>query len=112
MLFVAWLGQRLGLPVGQTSSICALLVGVNGLCVLVLLCWPLSKLRLAVVALMGAGFFGATSLFSPLFNIQRLTAQSWGIVCGVGAALPLILCALVFLASLVKGVLRRREQLP
>lgn len=67
LLSTSWIGSRLDLPIGQTSSICTVLVGINGLMVLLFLCWPLTRLRSAVIAAMAIGFYGRAAFFdSPV----------------------------------------------
>lgn len=100
MLLASFLGGRMGLPVGEVSSACTLLAGVNGLCVLALLCWPLTRLRAAVIGLMALGFFGATSFLPGFFGIQPFSPRGWGLVCALGAAVPAVQCALVWLVHL------------
>lgn len=108
MLFVSWLGGRLGLGTGQVSSICTLLLGINGLCALVLLCWPLTRLRAAVIGLMALGFFGAVSFLPGFFGIEPFCAQSSRIVCAAGAAIPAVQCVLVWAIWLCRTRLERR----
>lgn len=100
MLLASFLGGRMGLPVAEVSSACTLLAGVNGLCVLALLCWPLTRLRAAVIGLMALGFFGATSFLPGFFGIQPFSPRGWGLVCALGAAVPAVQCALVWLVHL------------
>lgn len=108
LLFVSWLGGRLGLGMGQVSSICTLLLGINGLCALLLLCRPLTRLRAAVIGLMALGFFGAVSFLPGFFGIEPLCGQSRQIVCGVGTAIPAVQCVLVWAIWLCKTRLERR----
>ncbi len=102
MLLASWMGSRMGLKVGEISSACTLLAGVNGLCVLGLLCWPLTRLRAAVIGLMTLGFFGATTFLPGFFGIQPFTRRGWGLVCALGAAVPAVQCALVWLVHLCR----------
>lgn len=102
LLFVSWLGGRLGLGVGQVSSVCTLLLGVNGLCALLLLCRPLTQLRAAVIGLMALGFVGAVGLLPGFFGIEPLCAQSRQILCAVGAAIPAAQWALGRMVRLCK----------
>lgn len=97
LLLVSVLAGPLGMDSGQLSSVCTLLAGINGLCALVLLCWPLTRLRAAVIGLMALGFFGAVTFLPGLFGIQPFTAQSWRLVWAVGAAIPPVQGALVYL---------------
>lgn len=102
LLSTSWIGSRMDLPIGQTSSICTILVGINGLMVLLFLCWPLTKLRAAVIGAMALGFYGALIFLTPLFHIQTLTSISWRIVLVLGLAVPVLFSALVFLISRLK----------
>ena len=102
LLSTSWIGSRLDLPIGQTSSICTVLVGINGLMVLLFLCWPLTRLRSAVIAAMAIGFYGALLFLTPLFHIETLTRTSWSIVLALGLAVPALFSLLVFLISRLK----------
>lgn len=102
LLSTSWIGARLDLPIGQTSSICTILVGINGLMVLFFLCWPLTKLRAAVIGAMAVGFYGALIFLTPLFHIETLTRTSWSIVLALGLAVPALFSLLVFLTSRLK----------
>lgn len=79
LLGTSVLGRALGLPQGQISSVCTLLAGVTGLCVVFFLCWPLTKLRAAVMALTAACFYGATAFFPWMFSIETLSARAWAL---------------------------------
>lgn len=105
-------GRALGLPQGQISSVCTLLAGVTGLCVVFFLCWPLTKLRAAVMALTAACFYGATAFFPWMFSIETLSARAWALTCGLGAAVPLVMSCLVFAVSFVKRRLAKKEEIP
>lgn len=108
LLLVSVLAGPLGMDSGQLSSVCTLLAGINGLCALVLLCWPLTRLRAAVIGLMALGFFGAVTFLPGLFGIQPFTAQSWRLVWAVGAAIPPVQCALVYLIYRLRTRQNRR----
>lgn len=108
LLLVSVLAGPLGVDSGQLSSVCTLLAGINGLCALVLLCWPLTRLRAAVIGLMALGFFGAVTFLPGLFGIQPFTAQSWRLVWAVGAAIPPVQCALVYLIYRLRTRQNRR----
>ena len=112
LLGTSVLGRALGLPQGQISSVCTLLAGVTGLCVVFFLCWPLTKLRAAVMALTAACFYGATAFFPWMFSIETLSARAWALTCGLGAAVPLVMSCLVFAVSFVKRRLAKKEEIP
>lgn len=106
------IGQALALPLEQVSTLCALLVGVNGFLVLLFLCWPLTVFRGIILALMAAGFAGAVVFLSPLFQLATLTAQSWQVFALMAAAAPALMALLTFLVSRVKVRLRCSDPLP
>ena len=106
------IGQALALPLEQVSTLCALLVGVNGFLVLLFLCWPLTVFRGAILALMAAGFAGAVVFLSPLFQLAALTAQSWQVFALLAAAAPALMAVSTFLVSRVKARLRCSGPLP
>ncbi|MFQ9900873.1 MAG: hypothetical protein ACLRWF_03850 [Ruthenibacterium sp.] len=93
LLGTSVLGRALGLPQGQISSVCTLLAGVTGLCVVFFLCWPITKLRAAVMALTAACFYGATAFFRGCSALKHFGARL-GPTCGLGAAVPLVMSAL------------------
>ena len=105
------LGTWIGMPLEQLSTVCAILVGLNGLLVLLFLCWPLTPLRAVLVVAMGAGFAGAICFLAPLFHITKLTGQSWAFLGALAVAAPVVMCLLVFLISRVKLLLRMMENL-
>lgn len=102
VLTILWIGVSVGMPVGEISSICTLTAGVNGLLILLFLCWPLSSARLWLVTAMGAGFFGAASLLPELFRIEPLSVEGWSILLAFSAAGPLLMGAAVFGVSHLK----------
>lgn len=110
LLLVSALAGPLGLDSGQCSSVCTLLTGVNGLCALVLLCWPLTRLRAAVIALMGIGFFGAVTFLPGFFGILPFTPLSRRLVWAVGAAIPPVQCALVYLIYRLRTRARQKKR--
>ena len=89
--------QEQALPLEQVSTLCALLVGVNGFLVLLFLCWPLTRFRGLVLALMAAGFAGAVVFLSPLFQLATLTTQSWQLFALMAAAAPALMAVFTFL---------------
>lgn len=99
--------QALALPLEQVSTLCTLLIAVNGFLVLLFLCWPLTPFRGAILVLMAAGFIGAVSLLSPLFQLAALTARSWRLFVLMASAAPVLMAAFTFLVSRVKLRLRR-----
>ena len=105
-------GQALALPLEQVSTLCALLVGVNGFLVLLFLCWPLTGFRGLVLALMAAGFAGAVVFLSPLFQLATLTTQSWQLFALMAAAAPALMAVFTFLVSRVKARLRVSDPAP
>lgn len=105
-------GQALALPLEQVSTLCALLVGVNGFLVLLFLCWPLTGFRGLVLALMAAGFAGAVVFLSPLFQLATLTTQSWQLFALMAAAAPALMAVFTFLVSRVKVRLRVSDPAP
>ena len=110
LLGTSALGGALGLPQGQILSVCTLLAGVTGLCVVFFLCWPLTWLRAAVMALTAACFYGATALFPWMFSIETLSARAWALTCGLGAAVPVVMGCLVFAVSFLKRRLAKKEE--
>ncbi len=107
-----WMGDVLQLPLDQVSTICTLLVGLNGFLVLLFLCWPLTPFRCAVVALMGAGFIGAVLFLSPWFQLATLTVQSWQLFGLLAVAAPCLIALLTFLVSRIKLRFRRVSPAP
>lgn len=104
-----WANTFFQLPLEQLSTVCTLLVGLNGFLVLLFLCWPLTPFRFAVVALMGAGFVGAILFFGPFFQMAGLTAQSWRLLLPLAAAAPALMVLLTFLISRLKLHFRRPD---
>ncbi len=103
VLAVLWLGASAGIPMEELSSICTLLAGVNGLMVLLFLCWPLSLPRFALVTVMGACFFGAALFLAPMFRIESLSAAGWQLFLTAAAAGPIFMGAVVFGVSRFKN---------
>ena len=65
LLAACLLGTGMGMPLEQLSTVCAILMGFNGLLILLFLCWPLTPLRGAVLLAMGAAFLGAVCFLGP-----------------------------------------------
>ncbi|MCI8478160.1 MAG: HAD-IC family P-type ATPase [Oscillospiraceae bacterium] len=103
----AVLGTAAGLSIDQLSTVCTLLMGLNGLLVLLFLCWPLTPFRTAVLLLMGLSFAGAVLFLAPLFQITALTAQSWRLLGLLAALSPALMILLTFLISRVKRLLQQ-----
>jgi cation-transporting ATPase E len=76
----AMIANHLGIPDGVASTMAVLSAGVIGLGNLMLTCMPFSKLRIAVCALMCAGFAGAVALFPGIFSLHtaEMTPEHWG----------------------------------
>ena len=107
-----WMGEALRLPLEQVSTLCALLVGLNGFLVLLFLCWPLTPFRSVVVTAMGIGFIGAVLFLSPWFQLATLTTQSWRLFGLLAAAAPCLMALLTFLVSRIKLRFRRPAPAP
>lgn len=105
------LGRALGLPQGQVSTVCTLLAGVTGLCVVCFLCWPLTGLRAGVMALVAVCFYGAAACLPWMFGIEPLSARAFGLVCGLGFLVPAVMGCLVFAVSFVKRRLAIKEEI-
>ena len=97
------------MPLEQLSTVCAILMGFNGLLILLFLCWPLTPLRGAVLLTMGAAFLGADCFLGPLFQIATLTRSSWVFLGLLALAAPAVHGLLVFLISRVKRLVRAAE---
>lgn len=110
LLTACLLGTQMGLPLDQLSTVCAILMGLNSLLVLLVLCWPLTPLRTAVLLAVSAGFLGALCFLAPLFHITTLTASSWAFLGLLALAAPVVLCLLVFLISRIKLLLQAAER--
>lgn len=112
LLAALWAGEVLRLPLEQLSTVCALLTGLVGFGVLLVLCWPLNWFRGLLVAAMGAGFVGGVALLGPLFGFAALTAQSWGLFLALAAAAVPLLALLIFAVSRIKLRLWRAARNP
>ena len=112
LLAALWAGEMLRLPLEQLSTVCALLTGLVGFGVLLVLCWPLNWFRGLLVAAMGAGFVGGVALLGPLFGFAALTAQSWGLFLALAAAAVPLLALLIFAVSRIKLRLWRAARSP
>lgn len=109
LLAACLLGTGMGMPLEQLSTVCAILMGFNGLLILLFLCWPLTPLRGAVLLTMGAAFLGAVCFLGPLFQIATLTRSSWVFLGLLALAAPAVHGLLVFLISRVKRLVRAAE---
>lgn len=105
-----WANTFFQLPPEQLSTVCTLLVGLNGFLVLLFLCWPLTPFRFAVLVLMGAGFAGSVLFLGPFFQMAELTAQSWRLLLPLAAATPALMVLLTFLISRIKLRFRRPDR--
>ena len=104
----AMIANYLGTPDEAASTMAVIAAGVIGLSNLILTCLPFSKLRIAVCALMCAGFAGAVSFFPGIFALapQALTAGHWMLLAGMAAGGILVL----LLGTLaLRPIMRRLE---
>jgi uncharacterized membrane protein YuzA (DUF378 family) len=97
-----------GMDSATCSTLATLSAGLCGLMVLFRTCQPFSKLRMAVMALMTAGFCLAPFVLGELFflNVKTMGTQAWLIQGGltVLSALVIALTSLTYILCGVTGV--------
>lgn len=108
----AWWGGAMGLAAGQVSTLCCLLLGLVGILQLLVVCWPLTKWRLSLVALMGFGYYGAAFVLAPLFRLQALTPAAGRLLLALVIILPLVMAICQTISHFMKKLLATREQAP
>ena len=92
-----WAGSAMALPMEQISTVCTLLLSLNGFLVLVLLCRPFTPYRGLVLGLILAAFAGAVLLFFPWFQLTPLTRDGWNLLGLLAPPTALVLLGLTFL---------------
>ena len=107
----AMIANYLGVPDDAASTMAVLSAGVIGLGNLILTCRPFSKLRIAVCALMCAGFAGAAALLPDLFALhpETLSSSHWTMLAAMTAG---GLAVLLLGTAAVRPILRKLETDP
>ena len=97
-----------GMPDEVASTIAVLSAGVIGLCNLILICLPFSRLRAAVCLLMCVGFAGGVALFPGVFALhtQAMAPQHWLLFAAVAAG---GIAVLLIGSLLVRPMLKKLE---
>lgn len=109
---VSWAGGAMGLAAGQVSTLCCLLLGIVGLGQLFTVCWPFTRWRASLVALMGFGYYGVAFLLAPLFRLQPLTPAANRLLLLFALALPVVMALCQGAAFAIKRRLAQREPHP
>jgi len=81
------LGERLGLPAEEVSTICTVFTGGASLMTLLCACLPLNKFKAVLICVCTAIFSGAISLFGEIFMLVPLS----------GTGRTILLCILPFI---------------
>jgi len=81
------LGERLGLPAEEVSTICTVFTGGASLMTLLCACLPLNKFKAVLICICTAIFSGAISLFGEIFMLVPLS----------GTGRTILLCILPFI---------------
>ena len=109
VLAASALGVWMNLPQDQLSTVCLLLVGLAGLLVLIFLCWPLTRLRGALLAAVAVLFTLAVTILHGIFHVVPLGPSAIRLTLCLAAALPIVMGALILLSGAVKRALTRKE---
>lgn len=64
------------LPMEETSTICAIIMGVVGFVVLHFICVPYDKIRLALIITMAVAFVVGLTMFGSFFSLVKLSSSS------------------------------------
>ena len=97
-----------GLPQAQVSTLCVLLVGLVGFCVLARLCRPFNRLRAGGFCVLVALFLICFWVGAPLWGFVPLCGAAWLAFALIGALAPLLLWALTGATKLSQSALHRR----
>ncbi len=111
LLTAAWWGERIGLPAEQIATVSTMLIGLGGVLALLWLCWPLSRLRAALVAAMAALFALAVLILGPwLLHTVPLERAAVRMALCLFAALPVLFGVLACACGLMKRKLTQKEE--
>ena len=109
VLAASALGAYMNLPQEQLSTVCLFLIGLAGVLVLLFLCWPLTRLRGALLAAVAVLFFLAVTILHGIFHVVPLGPSAIRLTLCLAAALPILMGALILLSGAVKRALTRKE---
>ena len=85
------------------------LLVLAGVLVLLFLCWPLTRLRGALLAAVAVLFFLAVTILHGIFHVVPLGPSAIRLTLCLAAALPILMGALILLSGAVKRALTRKE---
>ena len=111
LLTAAWWGERIGLPSEQIATLGTMLIGLGGVMVLLWLCWPLSRLRAALVAAMAVLYALAVIVLGPwILHTVPLGREAARMALCLLAALPVLFGVLACVCGFIKRKLTQKEE--
>ena len=111
LLTAAWWGERIGLPSEQIATLGTMLIGLGGVMVLLWLCWPLSRLRAALVAAMAVLYALAVIVLGPwILHTVPLGREAVRMALCLLAALPVLFGVLACVCGFIKRKLTQKEE--
>ena len=104
-------GERIGLPSEQIATLGTMLIGLGGVMVLLWLCWPLSRLRAALVAAMAVLYALAVIVLGPwILHTVPLGREAVRMALCLLAALPVLFGVLACVCGFIKRKLTQKEE--
>ena len=108
-LGVMALGRTLTLPEPAVSTLCTLVAGFSGLCVLAAACYPMNAVRAGLTVLMAVCLTLTVLLFPGVFYLTPLDENAARLLAGALAAAAVLLPALTGAFTLAVNLHRKRR---
>ena len=98
IILLAQTGQRLGIPMNEISTACTAILAAVGLMILINICWPLNKMRAALIAGCAICMAAAGLILKDIFEICPLSGRCTLLLLA-GIALSAVVLNLLILVS-------------
>ena len=110
ILFAELFVYTFGLTLDELSTICVVLMAINGLMVIYYAARPLDWKRTALLVLMGVGMFVAVVFYGGVFSMSSLSFAAWLVLVALALLVVPIQMALEKLFDRCAAVLARRAE--
>ena len=110
ILFAELFVYALELPVAELSTICVVVMAVNGITVLCYASRPVNPPRIAMIVLMAAGLLIAMIAWGPVFSLTGLDLIGWLVLIVLSALVIPVQMGLEKLFDRVSALLGRRRE--
>ena len=110
ILFAELFVYTFGLTLDELSTICVVLMAINGLMVIYYAARPLDWKRTALLVLMGVGMFVAIVFYGEVFSMSSLSFAAWLVLVALALLVVPIQMALEKLFDRCAAILARRAE--